>query len=83
MAKGEVVSGGGIGIGGLVFTILLILKLTGNISMGWFGVITSLVWAPIVAIVGILILFAAIYFFALIFTGILVFFESVYYKIKK
>lgn len=45
---------GGIGLGWLIFFILLILKATGNIAMGWFWVITSFIWAPI-AVVGIIL----------------------------
>jgi len=51
---------GGLGIGGVVFVVLLILKLTGNIAMGWFGVITSIIWAPILASISILLIFMII-----------------------
>jgi hypothetical protein len=57
----EEISGGGIGIGGIVFTVLLVLKLIGEIEMGWFLIITSLIWAPLI------VLFVIIIFFVIIF----------------
>lgn len=64
------VSGGGLGLGGIVFVILLVLKLTGNLAMGWFGVITSILWAPILATFAIfglfLIVFAIVFVLAVI-----------------
>lgn len=51
---------GGVGIGGLTFVMLLVLKLVGEVSISWFAVITSIIWAP-------LAVFAAVMFFLLIF----------------
>lgn len=47
---------GGIGIGGLTFVILLVLKIIGETQLSWFVVITSLIWAPFIAVVAILII---------------------------
>lgn len=54
---------GGIGIGTLVFITLIILKATEQIAMSWFWVITSIIWAPILATIAI---FAVIGIIALI-----------------
>ena len=37
---------GGLGLGGVLFVVFLILKLTGNISWSWWWV-TSPLWIPI------------------------------------
>lgn len=37
----------GIPIGWLTMIVLIILKATGNLAMGWFWVITSFIWAPL------------------------------------
>lgn len=47
---------GGIGVGGLTFVVLLILKIIGETQLSWFVVITSLIWAPLIAIIAILII---------------------------
>ena len=47
---------GGIGIGGLTFVILLILKIIGETQLSWFVVITSLIWAPLVASLVIIVI---------------------------
>ena len=41
-------------VGWLTCIILVILKATGHIGMGWFWVITSVVWAPLAVFVVIL-----------------------------
>lgn len=63
MEKTIVATSGGVGLGGLIFTILLVLKLTGNLAMSWFWVLTSIVWAPVLAFIT---LFIIISFFAII-----------------
>jgi hypothetical protein len=45
---------GGMGFGIFIFLVLLILKATGNIAMHWGWVLTSFIWAPVLA--GIVIL---------------------------
>jgi hypothetical protein len=37
----------GMGIGTLVWIVLIILRLTGCIAMGWFWVLTSIIWVPL------------------------------------
>lgn len=37
----------GIGVTGLLFITLIILKVLGLIGMSWFWVITSVVWIPL------------------------------------
>lgn len=46
----------GFGIGTLTFIVLLILKLTGNINMSWFWVISSIIWAPLMLFTFIVII---------------------------
>jgi hypothetical protein len=50
---------GGIGLGTLVFLVLVILKATGQIAMSWFWVISSIIWAPL-AMIGIILAFFGI-----------------------
>ena len=56
----QTASSGGIGIGGLTFVILLILKIIGETQLSWFVVITSLIWAPFIAVVAILLIIGGI-----------------------
>jgi hypothetical protein len=63
MNNTEVAGGGGIGLGTAVWIVLIVLKATGHIAMGWFWVLTSIIWAPIAiffAIAGIILIFAVI-----------------------
>ena len=57
-----------IGLGEFIFVVLFILKLTGQIDMNWFWVITSFIWVPIlifltaiatVFVFGVIIVFLA------------------------
>ena len=50
-----VVSGGGIGLGTILFIVFLILKLTGTITWSWWWV-TAPLWIPFALILGILAL---------------------------
>lgn len=50
------VSTGGIGLGGVVFVVLLVLKLTENIAMSWFLVLTSVIWAPLLVVLTFLMI---------------------------
>lgn len=53
-------SSGGIGLGGITFVVLLVLKILGHLPMmSWLAVLTAWLWIP-------LILFAvfAVFFFA-------------------
>lgn len=54
MANGTDAAAGG-GIGGLTFVVLLILKLAGVIGMSWLGVITSIIWAPLLVVAAIFV----------------------------
>ncbi len=49
----EVATSGGVGMSGLLFVALIVLKATGIISMGWFWVITSIIWIPVATFVAI------------------------------
>lgn len=40
-------SGSSIGLGTIVMIVLVILRATGHIAMGWFWVISSIVWVPL------------------------------------
>jgi hypothetical protein len=50
----------GIGVSGLLFVALIILKLTGYVTMSWFWVVTSIVWIPFALVAVWLIVVAAI-----------------------
>jgi len=56
-ASKETVSSGGIGLGGVLFVVFLVLKLTGYIDWSWWWV-TAPLWLPvaIVLVVGALVL---------------------------
>lgn len=65
MDNRTVVAGsGGIGVGGLTFVVLMVLKLIGETSMSWFLVLTSIFWAPLIFFLGFLLV-------VLIFTGVI------------
>ncbi|MFW6246872.1 MAG: hypothetical protein ACOC22_01710 [bacterium] len=66
-------TGTGIGLGGITFIILLVLKLTNQIDMNWFLVITSFIWVPIVV---------AIVVFAIVFVIVLIL-GAIGYSIEK
>lgn len=48
MAKETVAVSGGIGVGGLAFIVLLVLKLMDQIALGWGWVLTSFLWVPLI-----------------------------------
>ena len=50
----------GIGLGGLGFIVLMILKLMGVIELGWFWVLTSVFWLPLLVFITVLGLIAGI-----------------------
>ena len=37
-------------LGGIVFVILFVLKLLGEIDMSWFWVLTSWIWVPVLVL---------------------------------
>lgn len=51
------VSGGGIGLGGLLFVAFLVLKLCGVITWSWWWVFSPL-WIPIVILLVIVVVIA-------------------------
>ena len=54
--KNEEASSNGIGIGGILFIIFLILKLTNNITWSWWWV-TAPIWIPVsLVLVGLLLI---------------------------
>jgi len=58
-----------ISLGTLIFIILFVLKLLGQIDMHWFWVLTSWIWAPVAA------LFAGM-FLMFCFASVVVFFAA-------
>lgn len=48
----------GIGLSQIIPAILIVMKILNKIELGWFWVITSIIWVPIILIVGILVVFA-------------------------
>lgn len=50
----------GIGLGGITFIVLLVLKLTEQIAMSWFWVITSFIWVPALGVLAALIVIGLI-----------------------
>ena len=44
----------GIGLGGLAFLVLFVMKLTGHTDMNWLLVLTSMVWLPILCVLAVL-----------------------------
>lgn len=63
MATETTVATGGIGLGGLAFVVLLALKLAGAIELGWLWVITSFVWVPLLAALGVIACIAVVFAF--------------------
>ena len=53
MAETKINTGSGIGLGGAVFLVFLILKLTGHIDWSWWWV-TAPLWIPVLIVLGIL-----------------------------
>lgn len=51
---------GGIGLGGAVFLVFLVLKLTGYIDWSWWWV-TVPIWGVFAAVLGVMIASAAVY----------------------
>lgn len=60
MNKGA--SNGGIGVGTLIFLVLVILKATDKIVMSWFWVLTSIIWAPVLIGIALIIIFSVLGF---------------------
>ena len=61
-------TGGGMGLGTILFLIFLVLKLTNYIDWSWWWV-TSPLWIPLVAVLGIAVI-------ALILAGIIKLFKN-------
>lgn len=53
------VSGGGVGLGGLLFVAFLVMKLCGVISWSWWWVCAPL-WIPVAVLFGIVIIMVII-----------------------
>ena len=50
------VNGGGVSLGGVLFIVFLVLKLTGHIDWSWWWV-TAPLWIPLGIIIVVLLLF--------------------------
>lgn len=63
----DTVKSGGIGLTGLFFITLFVLKVLDKIEMSWFLVITSFIWFPILMILAVI---AIVFVIGLIYTMI-------------
>jgi len=79
VTESKVVEGSGVSLGGVVFIVLLILKLTGNIAMSWFGVITSIIWAPLL----VMLIFLGFIGVIFVFVGMLSLISTISAKFKR
>ena len=61
----------GIGLSQIIPAILIVMKILNKIELGWFWVITSIIWVPIILIVGILVVFAIFTLFILLVNAII------------
>lgn len=59
-SDGKVNVSGGIGLGGLVFCVLLVLKLTGLVQLSWFWVFFPL-WIVPAVLTGLGLIFLLVY----------------------
>ena len=59
MAEQNVQYSGGIGLGGLLFVVFLVLKLTGVIAWSWWWV-TAPLWIPVALVIAIIVVVAVI-----------------------
>lgn len=55
MANKSSSAGGGIGLSGILATIFIVLKLTGNITWSWVWVLAPL-WIPALIFLGIVVI---------------------------
>jgi len=71
MSASATATASGIGVGGLGFLILFVLKLMGQITLGWFWVLTSFLWIPLlmtlVVLAAIFVVLAIVAAFAWVF----------------
>lgn len=67
------VTTGGISLSTVAFVVLLILKITGNIAMSWFWVLTSFIWIPVFSTLVILVAGFGILIFAALIWSIIYF----------
>lgn len=70
MNEVQTTASGGMSLGGVVFVVLLILKLTENLTMSWFWVITSFIWAPVGIILAIIFFVVVVALFMFVVTWI-------------
>lgn len=59
IATTESVVNGGIGLGSASFLVLMVLKVLGLIDMGWFWVLSSILWVPLATFAATMLLMAA------------------------
>ena len=77
MEKTQVAITASVPVGTIVFIVLLVLKVTGNVSMSWFAVLTSFIWAPIIAFVAILGIILFVFAIIAIVAGIATLIDSI------
>lgn len=57
-----VASSGGIGLGGITFIVLLVLKILGHLPMvSWLAVLTAWIWVPLLIIAVMAVIFFVAY----------------------
>ena len=59
----------GLGIGGVVWIVLIVLKAIDAIQMNWFWVLTSFIWVDLIIVAVFFIIFAIVSFFISIGSG--------------
>lgn len=65
--KTEYLMNGGFGLGSASFLVLMVLKVMGEIDMGWFWVLSSILWVPVATFGAVMLLMVAgMFVFALI-----------------
>lgn len=58
IVKTEYFVNGGVGLGGAAFLVLMVLKVLGLIDMGWFWVLSSILWVPVATFCAVMLLMA-------------------------
>lgn len=56
----QAATSGGIGVSGVLWIVLIVLKILGQIGMSWVWVLTSIIWIPIAMALAGLIIFGIV-----------------------